>query len=118
MVGVFPNLHPRLQHAIVHRLGWQRLRPVQDLAGEALLRGDNAVILAPTAGGKTEASFFPVLSELLHNPTDQIGAIYISPIKALLNNQAHRLSTYTEMVGLQRFVWHGDVAASAKKRFC
>ena len=117
MSGVFPHLHPRLQASIVHRLGWRTLRPVQDLAGQAILRGDNAVILAPTAGGKTEASFFPVLSDLLTSPTDRIGAIYIAPIKALLNNQAERLATYTEMVGLRRFVWHGDVTASAKKRF-
>ncbi|MFT5686395.1 MAG: ATP-dependent Lhr-like helicase, partial [Myxococcota bacterium] len=114
---IFPRLHPRLQAGIVHRLGWTTLRPVQDLAGEALLRGDNAVILAPTAGGKTEAAFFPVLSDLLTHPTDAIGAIYIAPIKALLNNQAERLAGYTEMVGLRRFVWHGDVTASAKKRF-
>ena len=117
MSGIFPRLHPRLQAAIVHRLGWRTLRPVQDEAGAALLRGDNAVILAPTAGGKTEASFFPILSSLLTHPTDRIGAIYIAPIKALLNNQAERLATYTEMVGLRRFVWHGDVSQAAKKRF-
>jgi len=114
---IFPRLHPRLQNAIAHRLGWRSLRPVQDLAGEALLRGDNAVILAPTAGGKTEAAFFPLLSALLTEPTDRVGVIYISPIKALLNNQAERLATCTEMVGLRRFVWHGDVSASAKERF-
>ncbi len=114
---IFPRLHPRLQAGIVHRLGWRTLRPVQDLAGDALLSGDNAIILAPTAGGKTEAAFFPVLSDLLTDPTDAIGVIYIAPIKALLNNQAERLAGYTEMVGLRRFVWHGDVMDSAKKRF-
>lgn len=48
---------------------------------------------------------------------DQVGAIYIAPIKALLNNQEERLGTYTEMVGLRRFVWHGDQKASAKQAF-
>ena len=55
-MSVFPRLAPRLQDAIVSRLGWTSLRPVQDLAGTALLAGMNAVVLAPTAGGKTEAT--------------------------------------------------------------
>ena len=51
--STFSRLHSRLQHAIVSRLGFDSLRPVQELAGEALLGGKNAVVLAPTAGGKT-----------------------------------------------------------------
>lgn len=116
-MSVFGRFHPRLQEAIVSRLGFTGLRPVQELAGEALLAGSNAVVLAPTAGGKTEASMFPTLSMLLQEPTDSIGALYIAPIKALLSNQAERLGTYTEMVGLRRQVWHGDTSATEKRRF-
>lgn len=117
MVSVFARLAPRLQQSIVARLGWSSLRPVQELAGDALLSGRNAVILAPTAGGKTEASMFPTLSNLVdHQPTG-VGAIYVAPIKALLNNQEQRLGLYTEMVGLRRFVWHGDTTTSARKQF-
>jgi ATP-dependent Lhr-like helicase len=117
VVNSFSRFPPRLQEAIVSRLGWTRLRPVQEEAGAALLDGDNAVILAPTAGGKTEASIFPTLAMLLDQPADTVGALYIAPIKALLNNQDERLGTYTEMVGLRRFVWHGDTTTSQKKRF-
>lgn len=99
------------------RLGWESLRPVQEISGEALLDGCNAVVLAPTAGGKTEASMFPTLSMLLEHPPDGVGALYIAPIKALLNNQAERLGLYTEMVGLDRMVWHGDVSTSRRKAF-
>lgn len=117
-MSVFASFAPRLQEAIVARLGWTRLRPVQELAGEAILAGKNAVVLAPTAGGKTEASIFPTLSQLVEYPVIQgVGAIYIAPIKALLNNQAHRLDQYTEMVGLRRFVWHGDTQANERKKF-
>ena len=116
-MSVFAKLAPRLQEAIVARLGWSSLRPVQELSGEALLAGKNAVILAPTAGGKTEASMFPTLSNLVEDQPAGVGAIYIAPIKALLNNQEDRLGLYTEMVGLRRFVWHGDTGASARKRF-
>lgn len=116
-MSIFPRLHPRLQEAIAHRLGWTHLRPVQEQAGEAMLSGHNAVVLAPTAGGKTEAAIFPALSMLLHDPPQGIGALYIAPIKALLNNQSDRLGQYTEMVGLDRFVWHGDIPSAARRRF-
>lgn len=99
------------------RLGWTSLRPVQEQAGEALLDGCNAVILAPTAGGKTEASMFPVLAMLMENPPSGVGALYLAPIKALLNNQFERLGTYTEMVGLRRFLWHGDTGATDRRKF-
>lgn len=116
-MSVFSRFAPRLQQAIVSRLGWSTLRPVQELAGEALLAGRNAVILAPTAGGKTEASMFPTLSVMVDEAPSGVGALYIAPIKALLNNQAERLGLYTEMVGLRRFVWHGDTDEHERKRF-
>ena len=113
----FARCPPRLQEAIVSRLGWTSLRPVQELAGEAVLDGKNAVVLAPTAGGKTEAAIFPILAGLMERAPDGVGALYVAPIKALLNNQEDRLGTYTEMVGLRRFVWHGDAKQSEKRRF-
>jgi ATP-dependent Lhr-like helicase len=116
-MSVFRRFPRQLQEAIVARLGWRSLRPVQEMAGEAILDGKNAVVLAPTAGGKTEASIFPVLAGLLEHPPEGVGALYVAPIKALLNNQEERLGTYTEMVGLSRFVWHGDTSDAAKKRF-
>ena len=116
-MSTFAQFPPRLQEAIVSRLGWTSLRPVQELAGEAILAGKNAVMLAPTAGGKTEASIFPVLGQLMEKPTESVGALYVAPIKALLNNQEERLGIYTEMVGLRRFVWHGDAGQSERHAF-
>ncbi|HEY5138483.1 MAG TPA: DEAD/DEAH box helicase, partial [Methylococcales bacterium] len=105
--SAFNRFPPRLQESIVSRLGWSSLRPVQELASHAILDGKNALILAPTAGGKTEASIFPLLATLMEREPQGVGLIYIAPIKALLNNQADRFATYTEMVGLSRFLWHG-----------
>ena len=62
MSTTFARFAPRLQDAIGTRLGWTALRAVQEEAGAAILDGDNAIVLAPTAGGKTEASMFPTLS--------------------------------------------------------
>lgn len=117
MDTTFARFPPRLQEAIVARVGWTQLRPVQDEAGAALLDGKNAVVLAPTAGGKTEASLFPSIANIMEKEPEGVGIIYISPIKALLNNQADRFEKYTSMVGLSHFVWHGDVKQSAKKSF-
>ena len=44
-------------------------------------------------------------------------ALYVAPIKALLNNQADRLGAYTQMVGLRRFVWHGDTPSHERRSF-
>ncbi|WP_437915110.1 DEAD/DEAH box helicase [Sorangium sp. So ce302] len=116
MAGL-PRLHPHLQHAIIHDLGWRSLRPVQELTIDAILDGCNAVVLAPTAGGKTEASIFPVLSRILTEDLRPVSALYVCPIRALLNNQEERLQSYARMVGLEVFKWHGDVADSKKQKF-
>jgi ATP-dependent Lhr-like helicase len=117
-MSVFSRLPERLQHAIANQLGFSSLRPVQELAGDAILDGKNAVVLAPTAGGKTEAAIFPILAGLITSPPAGVGALYVAPIKALLNNQEVRLGEYTEMVGLRRFVWHGDAQKDRKEAFC
>ncbi len=111
------RLHPHLQHAIIHDLGWRSLRPVQELTIDAILDGCNAVVLAPTAGGKTEASIFPVLSRILTENLKAVSVLYVCPIRALLNNQEERLTSYARMVGLEVFKWHGDVSDSRKKTF-
>jgi ATP-dependent Lhr-like helicase len=116
-VSTFSTFAPKLQQAIVSRLGWTSLREVQEQAGAAILAGHDAVILAPTAGGKTEAAMFPILSSLITDPVAGVGALYIAPIKALLNNQEDRLSDYAEMVGLRAFVWHGDIGPPERRRF-
>lgn len=111
------RLHPHLRHAIVHELGWRSLRPVQAETIDAVLDGANAVVLAPTAGGKTEASMFPVLSRILTEELSPVAALYVCPIRALLNNQEDRIGGYARMVGLEAFKWHGDVSDSHKARF-
>ncbi|MDC0721691.1 DEAD/DEAH box helicase [Nannocystis bainbridge] len=111
------RLHPHLQHAIVHDLGWRSLRPVQELTIDAVLDGCNAVVLAPTAGGKTEAAIFPLLSRILSENLQPVSVLYVCPIRALLNNQEERLTSYARMVGLEVFKWHGDVGDARKHRF-
>jgi len=116
-VSGLARLHPHLRHGIIHDLGWRSLRPVQELTIEAVLDGCNTVVLAPTAGGKTEASIFPVLSRILAEQLVPVSVLYVCPIRALLNNQEARLQALTRMVGLEAFKWHGDVSDSRKRSF-
>ncbi len=112
----FDSLHPALQHHIVNSLGWNELRPFQDAVIPRIMAGENLIVLAPTAGGKTEAAFFPVLSNMLTNDWSGLSVLYICPIKALLNNLDHRLRKYCELLGRRSTLWHGDVKQSARKR--
>ena len=111
------RLRPALAYQIVHTLGWSGLRPVQDRTIEAVLAGHNCVVLAPTAGGKTEAAFFPVLSLMDEGDWGPVSVLYLSPIRALLNNQEDRVERLTGLIGRRSAKWHGDVNASARTRF-
>ncbi len=102
-----------MRHGLVHRLGWRSLRPVQECSIPAILQGDNVLVLAPTAGGKTESAMLPVLDQL----GSGLGALFLSPLRALLNNQEPRLIELAGLVGRSVFKWHGDVSAHAKKKF-
>jgi ATP-dependent Lhr-like helicase len=112
----FDRLHPAVQYHVVNSLGWQTLRPVQEAAIDPVLSGTHCLVLAPTAGGKTEAAIMPVLSRMLAEDWTGLGVLYVCPIKALLNNLEERLSRYAALVGRRLQVWHGDVSQSAKAR--
>ncbi|MBT2411741.1 DEAD/DEAH box helicase [Streptomyces sp. ISL-12] len=109
-------LDPILTHHIVNTLGWRSLRPLQEEAIGPLLAGHDAVLLAPTAGGKTEAAVFPLLSRAQRQGWKGTGIVYVTPLKALLNNLHPRLETYASWVGRTAELWHGDIASSRRRR--
>lgn len=111
----FERLHPALQHHIVNSLGWKSLRPLQEQAIGSVLDGDHALLLAPTAGGKTEAAVFPLLSRMLTERWVGLSVLYICPIKALLNNIESRLRAYATLIGRRVGLWHGDVGAARRR---
>ena len=86
----FEKLHPALQYHVVNTLGWSSLRPTQLQAIEPILSGVNCLLLAPTAGGKTEAAIIPVLSRIMTEAWPGVSVIYVCPIKALLRAYSSR----------------------------
>lgn len=112
----FEQLHPSIQYHVVNTLGWSTLRPTQLAAIAPIHAGSHCLLLAPTAGGKTEAAAIPVLSRMLIEAWPATSVLYICPIKALLNNLEPRLSHYAGLVGRRVEVWHGDISESRKNR--
>ena len=101
----------------IYRSGWQDLRAIQVAAGDAIFNTDQNVLLcASTASGKTEAAFFPILTEFTEDPPESVGCLYIAPLKALINDQFIRLNDLCEEGHIPVWHWHGDVSSSHKKK--
>lgn len=110
------GLTAALDFHVVNSLGWSDLRPLQRAAVEPVRRGDDCLLLAPTAGGKTEAACFPVLSEMVDDSWSGLSVLYVTPLRALLNNLHPRLSSYAAWLGRTVGLWHGDVGAGERRR--
>ena len=97
--------------------GWTSLRDVQEKAIDAILGGEGHVLIAAgTASGKTEAAFFPILTRMCERPGAGFGALYVGPLKALINDQFERLDALLDEADIPVYAWHGDRPESEKKR--
>jgi ATP-dependent Lhr-like helicase len=103
----------------IWKQGWTELRDVQERAIPAVLDGGDVVLAAKTASGKTEAVFLPLISRILSGldgGKPGFAAVYVSPLKALINDQFRRLESLLEICQLPLHRWHGDVSAGARQR--
>ena len=115
-MGTFERYAPFIQD-FIYAHEWENLRAIQVAAADAIFNTDDNVLLAAsTASGKTEAAFFPILTEFWEDPPRSVGALYIGPLKALINDQFARLTDLCEEADIPVWHWHGDVAASRKAR--
>ncbi|OUO64538.1 DEAD/DEAH box helicase [Collinsella sp. An268] len=115
-MSVFDRYAPFIQDFIYDH-DWEGLRSIQVAAADAVFNTDDHVLLtASTASGKTEAAFFPILTLFDEDPPASIGALYIGPLKALINDQFLRLGDLCEEAHIPVWHWHGDVAASHKRK--
>jgi ATP-dependent Lhr-like helicase len=112
--------HPEVQRWVYSR-GWDRLRDAQEHAAELIITGERDVIIASaTASGKTEAALLPICSVLARQRELGAGAgvamLYVSPLKALINDQYDRIVDLAEPLDLRVYRWHGDAPAAGKAR--
>lgn len=116
MAEVFSRLAPFIQE-FIYRNGWTELRQIQTDAARVIFESDDDLLLTtPTASGKTEAAFFPIISELYERPSDSFGILYIAPLKSLINDQFGRIEELLNESGIPVYHFHGDVAASHKAK--
>ena len=115
----FDLLHENVRRWI-WKQGWEGLRDIQNRSIPVLLTGEHDLIIsAGTASGKSEAAFLPIVSRIAaseRKPGMGFDAIYVSPLRALINDQFSRIEALCEELEIQVTKWHGDVAASVKAR--
>lgn len=115
-MSAFDRYAPFIQD-FIYSHDWESLRGIQVAAAEAIFDTDENVLLtASTASGKTEAAFFPIMTEFYEDPPASVGALYIAPLKALINDQFLRLNDLCDQADVPVWRWHGDVPASHKAR--
>jgi ATP-dependent helicase Lhr and Lhr-like helicase len=113
----FELLHPLIQRWIYDQ-GWTELRDAQEKAAHLILSGATDVIIAAaTAAGKTEAAFLPICSRLLAPENAGAAVLYVSPLKALINDQTDRMERLCEHLQIPVHPWHGDIAPGRKREF-
>jgi len=108
------EVHPALVQALQEK-GFERLYTHQHSAWETLRRGENAVVVTPTASGKTLCYNLPVLDAVLKDPSAR--ALYLFPTKALANDQRAELDdTIRKLPGeIRIFTYDGDTPQDARK---
>ena len=109
MSSVFSTLHESLQQVLAQRLEWTELREVQERTYSAVATGSDVLVIAPTAGGKSEAALIPVMDDILKNGRMGVTCLYISPLKALINDQEDRFRAFCIPTSLSVMKWHSDV---------
>lgn len=102
----------------IWEMRWDSFTPVQDDTIPLILNTNKDVVISSgTASGKTEAAFLPILSMIEGEASDKLKVLYISPLKALINNQFERIIELCENIDIKIHRWHGDVSQSQKNKF-
>lgn len=109
------GLDAAIEYHIVNSLGWPGLRPLQAASVEPVRSATDCVLVAPTAGGKTEAAVFPLLSEMAEGNWSGTTVLYVTPLRALLNNIHSRVNAYCSWLGRTAGLWHGDIGQSDRR---
>jgi ATP-dependent helicase Lhr and Lhr-like helicase len=114
--GSYDRLHPKIRRWIRDQ-GWEELRDIQARTIVAVLDGQQDIIIAATtAAGKTEAAFLPILTSIADRKQSGFSVLYVSPLKALINDQFRRLDELCESMEMPVVKWHGDASQTGKRK--
>lgn len=113
-MNAFERLAPYIQN-FIYRERWDELREVQVAACNVIFNSEKNLLLSTgTASGKTEAAFLPTLTKLYEDASSSVGILYVSPLKALINDQFFRLNYLLKEGHIPVCKWHGDAPQSEK----
>ncbi|MFX0016472.1 MAG: DEAD/DEAH box helicase [Promethearchaeota archaeon] len=111
------NRFPAFIQEWIYSHGWEELRDIQIASAQAIFNTTAHILLATgTASGKTEAAFLPALTLIHEDPPASIGILYISPLKALINDQFNRIEELLEEAEISAWPWHGDIPRNLKRK--
>lgn len=115
-MDIFERYAPHIQE-FIYKKGWMALRQVQAQAAQILFdTNENLLVCSSTASGKTEAVFFPIITQLMEDTPRSFAVLYIAPLKSLINDQYERLTELLDMSDIPLCHWHGDVSSSHKAK--
>jgi ATP-dependent Lhr-like helicase len=103
---------------LIEQRGFSRPTEPQNKTIPLILQGKNVLLISPTATGKTEAAFLPVLSALLqgYQGTPGIKLLYITPLRALNRDMLERLEWWCNNLDIKLAVRHGDTETKERVR--
>lgn len=111
------NLLVKPVRRLIEQRGFSKPTEPQEKAIPKILEGKNVLLISPTATGKTEAAFLPVLSMLLQEPQKPgIKVLYITPLRALNRDMLERLQWWCNNLDIKLAVRHGDTETKERTR--
>ncbi|RLI07829.1 hypothetical protein DRO42_07445, partial [Candidatus Bathyarchaeota archaeon] len=113
----FRRLHPKILRGL-EMLGITEPTPPQEKALAPISSGENVLLVAPTASGKTEAALLPVFDAFLRAPRRPagVGILYLTPLRALNRDMHRRLTFWADHLGIDVQIRHGDTAQRVRRR--
>lgn len=113
----YVELNPHLTYFLQNFLHWKDLNELQKETIPIITEGNNSLIIAPTASGKTESALIPIYNDILNEHLPRTSTLYIAPLKALINDMYLRISYWNKHFGLTATKWHGDVNSNEKRNY-
>ncbi len=111
------ELHPQLSYFLQNFLHWKDLNDLQKETFPIINKGNDCLIIAPTASGKTESALIPIYNNILEEQLPRTSTLYIAPLKALINDMYLRITYWNKHFGLTATKWHGDVKPAQKRNY-
>jgi len=102
---------------VLEEKGIEQFYKFQEDAILEIMRGNNVIITAPTASGKTEAFVVPILQKILdENSKGRILALFVYPTKSLSKDQLPKIKEIADRLGIGVAVFDGDVKTSDRQK--